>query len=93
MASIATRTEFRSPSYSMSKAAQNMATVQLALVLAPRNITVVALSPGWVRTDMGGTGGEITPEDSVTGLLQVIGGLKPKDSGRFLDWRGEAMAW
>ena len=93
MASIATRTEFRSPSYSMSKAAQNMATVQLALALAPRNILVVALSPGWVRTDMGGTGGEITPEESAAGLLQVIAGLKTQDSGRFLDWRGEPMSW
>ncbi|BCT92337.1 short-chain dehydrogenase [Lysobacter helvus] len=93
MASLATRTEFRSPSYSMSKAAQNMATVQLALALASRNILVVALSPGWVRTDMGGTGGEISPEESAAGLLQVIGGLKAKDSGRFLDWRGEQMAW
>src|SRR6478752_2976620 len=93
MASLSTRNEFRSPSYSMSKVAQNMATVQLALALKPRGIKVVALSPGWVRTDMGGEGGELTPEDSAAGLLETIAGLKPADSGRFLDWRGQPMAW
>ncbi|KGQ20173.1 Short-chain dehydrogenase/reductase SDR [Lysobacter dokdonensis DS-58] len=93
MASFAGRTEFRSPSYSMSKAAQNMATVQLALALKPRGITVVALSPGWVRTDMGGAGGELAPEESAAGLLETIAGLGDADSGRFLDWRGQPMAW
>jgi NAD(P)-dependent dehydrogenase (short-subunit alcohol dehydrogenase family) len=93
MASIATRTEFRSPSYSMSKAAQNMATVQLAKALSARGIAVVALHPGWVRTEMGGASGELTPDESVAGLLQVIDGLRVEDSGRFLDWRGEAVPW
>ena len=93
MASIATRTEFRSPSYSISKAAQNMATVQMAKALAPRGIKVVALSPGWVRTDMGGAEGELTPEDAAEGLLRVIDGLREGDTGRFLDWRGEPMSW
>jgi NAD(P)-dependent dehydrogenase (short-subunit alcohol dehydrogenase family) len=77
----------------MSKAAQNMATVQLAKALAPRGIKVVALSPGWVRTDMGGAEGTLSPEESVEGLLRVIGGLRDQDSGTFLDWRGESMAW
>jgi NAD(P)-dependent dehydrogenase (short-subunit alcohol dehydrogenase family) len=93
MASLATRNEFRSPSYSMSKAAQNMATVQLAFALKPRRIKVVALSPGWVRTDMGGAGGELAPEEAAGGLLETIAGLNDADSGRFLDWRGQPMAW
>jgi NAD(P)-dependent dehydrogenase (short-subunit alcohol dehydrogenase family) len=93
MASMATRTEFRSPSYAMSKAAQNMATVQLAKALAPRGIKVVALNPGWVRTDMGGAEAQLTPEDSAQALLKLIGGLREADSGHFFDWQGEAMAW
>ena len=93
MSAMSTRTEFRSPSYSLSKAAQNMATVQLAFALKPRGITVVALCPGWVQTDMGGDGAQVTPAQSVHGLLQVLDGLSPADSGRFIDWQGTPMAW
>ena len=93
MASLSTRDEFRSPSYCLSKAAQNMATVQLAAALAPRAITVVALSPGWVQTEMGGSGAEISAAQSVSGLLQVLDALTPANSGQFLDWQGRSVAW
>ena len=93
MASLSARTEFRSPSYCISKAAQNMATVLLARALAPRGIKVVALSPGWVQTDMGGEGAEITAAQSAAGLLQVIDALTPAQSGAFLDWQGRELAW
>ena len=93
MSSLSTRTEFRSPSYAMSKAAQNMATVQMAKALAARGIKVVALNPGWVRTDMGGAEGTLTPEESVAGLVRTIDGMRAEDSGRFFDWQGEAVAW
>jgi NAD(P)-dependent dehydrogenase (short-subunit alcohol dehydrogenase family) len=93
MSSMATRSEFRAPSYCISKAAQNMATVLLAKALAPRDIAVVALCPGWVHTDMGGDDAPVEPADSVAGLLRVIEALRAQDSGRFLNWRGEAMAW
>jgi len=93
MSAMSTRTEFRSPSYSLSKAAQNMATVQLAFALKPRGIRVVALCPGWVQTDMGGAGAQITPAQSVSGLLRVLDGLSAEDSGRFFDWQGTPMAW
>jgi NAD(P)-dependent dehydrogenase (short-subunit alcohol dehydrogenase family) len=93
MSSLATRNEFRSPGYCMGKAAQNMATVQLSHALRPRGIVVLALCPGWVQTDMGGAGAQITASQSVEGLLRVIDGAGIDDSGRFIDWRGESMAW
>jgi NAD(P)-dependent dehydrogenase (short-subunit alcohol dehydrogenase family) len=93
MGSLSARTEFRAPSYCISKAAQNMATVLLAKALAPRGIKVVALSPGWVQTDMGGDGAEISAAQSAAGLLQVIAALTPAQSGAFLDWQGQALSW
>jgi len=93
LGSIANTTRFGTPSYDISKAAQNMATALLAAALRERGILVVALHPGWVQTDMGGSGANVTPADSVAGLLRVIGGLKPADSGRFLDWRGQSLPW
>ena len=93
MASLSTRTEFRAPSYCISKAAQNMATLLLAKALAPRDIKVVALSPGWVQTDMGGAGAEIGAAESAAGLLRVIAALTPAQSGAFLDWQGQELSW
>ena len=93
LGSIGGCSRFGTPSYAVTKAAQNMATRQLASALAGRGIVVLALHPGWVRTDMGGEGADITPAESVAGLLRVIDGAGAEDSGRFLDWRGQPLAW
>lgn len=93
LGSIGATTRFGTPSYNMSKAAQNMATVLLAHALRERGIVVVALHPGWVRTDMGGEGASLAPAESAAGLLRAIAGLAPDDSGRFLDWRGRPLPW
>lgn len=93
LGSIAGCSRFGTPSYNIGKAAQNMATVLLAHALAARGIAVVALHPGWVRTEMGGEQATETVEESAAGLLAVIEGLGPGDSGRFLDWRGDALPW
>jgi NAD(P)-dependent dehydrogenase (short-subunit alcohol dehydrogenase family) len=91
--SLARRHEFRTPSYAIGKAAQNMGSVLLARALAPRGIRVVALHPGWVRTDMGGPQATVSTQEAVAALLQVIGSLGPDDSGAFLDWKGQPVPW
>jgi NAD(P)-dependent dehydrogenase (short-subunit alcohol dehydrogenase family) len=93
MGSIGATHEFRSPGYGMSKAALNMATVQLAHALAPQETRVIALHPGWVRTDMGGSQASQVAGDSVRGMLEVIDAITPERSGRFFDWRGESVPW
>ena len=93
MASIASRGEFRAPSYCASKAAQNMLTVQLTQAVAARDIVVLALHPGWVQTEMGGKHATVPTADAVRGLLQVVDGATPAQSGSFLDWRGGALPW
>jgi NAD(P)-dependent dehydrogenase (short-subunit alcohol dehydrogenase family) len=93
LGSIAGLTRFGTPSYNISKAAQNMATALLAKALATRGIIVLALHPGWVQTDMGGNDATLAPAQSVQGLLRVIDGATLQSSGRFFDWRGETMEW
>ena len=54
---VGSLTEFRGVwalAYSISKAALNMYTLNLASRLKNRKIIVSSLTPGWVRTDMGG---------------------------------------
>ncbi|MCY7353740.1 MAG: SDR family oxidoreductase [Lysobacter sp.] len=93
LGSISGLTRFGTPSYNISKAAQNMATVLLKEALSARGIIVLALHPGWVQTDMGGSGATISPEQSAEGLLRVIGGAALADSGQYLDWQGNSLAW
>jgi hypothetical protein len=56
-------------------------------------VIVVALSPGWVKTDMGGEGAPLTAEASVRGLRKVLGGLKRGDSGKFFSHDGSQIPW
>lgn len=93
MGSISDDPDFHSPSYRISKAALNMATRMLAKALEARGIPVIALCPGWVRTDMGGSSAQITPPESVSALLQVIDAATPERSGGFFDRFGKPMPW
>lgn len=78
--------------YRASKAAVNSVLVDASLVLAGKAVCV-AFHPGWVRTDMGGAGADLAPEDSVKDLRRVIAGLSRADNGRFLNHDGSAIVW
>lgn len=80
-------------SYRASKAALNQLTVTLARELEDDGFTCVVMHPGWVRTDMGGSNATLSPEESVAGMITVIQGLTPADSGRFLDYSGKELPW
>ena len=54
--------------YAVSKAALNALTVKMAQALRG-NVKVNAMCPGWVRTDMGGSGAPRSPEDAVDTLV------------------------
>ncbi|MEO6687577.1 MAG: SDR family oxidoreductase [Dokdonella sp.] len=93
LASIAGADSLYSPSYSISKAALNMASKLLSIALADRGIVVIALSPGWVQTDMGGVGATLTPAESIKAMLRVIDGLQFSDTGAFFAHSGKPIAW
>jgi NAD(P)-dependent dehydrogenase (short-subunit alcohol dehydrogenase family) len=77
--------------YRTSKAALNMA-VKSACFEYPK-ATMMVMCPGWVKTDMGGEGASLAVEDSVAGMLKVIDGLRPEDSGSFRDYSGRKVDW
>ncbi|MBI5277603.1 MAG: SDR family oxidoreductase [Burkholderiales bacterium] len=72
--------------YRASKAALNMA-VAAAQHDYPDAI-MVAMSPGWVNTDMGGGGAPMEVERSVVAMRQTIAGLTRKHKGAFLNYDG-----
>lgn len=79
--------------YRSSKTALNMEWNCLAQDLAPRGIICVALHPGWVQTDMGGSTATLTIDQSVPPMVQAIAALKPSDSGRFIQYDGKELPW
>ena len=93
LGSITETKRFGTPSYNISKAALNMATVLMAQALGGREIVVFAISPGWVRTEMGGADAEVAPEDAVAGVLRQADAVQPTDSGRFIGTDGETIPW
>lgn len=81
--------------YSTSKAALNMLTRTMAFDLSRSGITVVAVHPGWVQTEMGGTDATLTPKDSASPLVKMIGDLTLEKTGSFLERDGSPChyAW
>ena len=79
--------------YRASKAAVNKVMQGLASDLQAEGIAVMVVHPGWVRTDMGGPGADISIDESAAGLMQVIDGLSMENSGSFKAWNGQAMPW
>jgi NAD(P)-dependent dehydrogenase (short-subunit alcohol dehydrogenase family) len=89
MGSIADNTSGGGWGYRLSKAALNMATKNLALELGPIGIRCVAVNPGWVQTDMGGSSATMKVEESASRLIRIIDELTPEESGSFLDNDGK----
>lgn len=79
--------------YRSSKAALNAVLKSLSIDLRPRGIRVLILHPGWVKTDMGGPGALITPQESVTALRRLIDAGGDELSGRFLNYDGAELPW
>jgi NAD(P)-dependent dehydrogenase (short-subunit alcohol dehydrogenase family) len=67
--------------------------MNLAHDLEPRDIAVILLHPGYVRTDMTGHTGHMDADESAAGLIEQMDRLTIKDSGSFWHANGEALQW
>jgi NAD(P)-dependent dehydrogenase (short-subunit alcohol dehydrogenase family) len=79
--------------YRVSKAGLNMGLRTAAHTLAEKGITLLALHPGWVKTDMGGEAAPVLPADSAAGLYRVITTAGPSKELRFFDFEGKTLPW
>ena len=79
--------------YRMSKAAANMAGVNLAHDLRARAIAVILLHPGYVRTGMTGGNGHIDAPEAAGGLIKRLDDLTLETSGTFWHGEGHELPW
>ncbi len=79
--------------YQCSKAALNMLTKQASIDLAPFGVTVTSVSPGWVRTDMGGKEAKYSVEESVGSMLRHLENAGPDLNGKFIGEDGNEIPW
>mmetsp|Transcript_28320 Transcript_28320/g.58000 ORF Transcript_28320/g.58000 Transcript_28320/m.58000 type:complete len:292 (+) Transcript_28320:97-972(+) len=87
-------------SYRLSKAALNMATVNLSLELKRSGVWVIALHPGTTDTDLSKPFQKnvkpeklFTPEFSVSSMLDVVDGLDESKTGSFFAYDGQEVPW
>jgi NAD(P)-dependent dehydrogenase (short-subunit alcohol dehydrogenase family) len=92
MGSIGLRSGANGGLYRASKAALNSIIKDASIVLGRRAICI-AFHPGWVRTDMGGAGADLTPEQSVGDMRRTLAALTAADNGRFFNHDGTELAW
>ncbi|MEM9218797.1 MAG: SDR family NAD(P)-dependent oxidoreductase [Cyanobacteria bacterium P01_F01_bin.150] len=73
------------PSYCLSKLALNGATIMLAQAFGAKGISVNAMCPGWVRTDMGGASAPRSPEQGADTVIWLATEAPHSETGKF--WR------
>lgn len=79
--------------YRVSKTALNQVTRCLAADLAVEGFICVALSPGWLRTRMGGALAHDTPQAAAREIMALVNRIGPAENGAFLDRKGERLPW
>ena len=79
--------------YAASKAAMGRLMRGVAMDLRERGIVIGIVHPGYVQTDMGGPGADITPEESARGIRALAADWTLERSGDFYKWNGEPHAW
>ena len=79
--------------YCVSKTALNMLSLTESFDLKGDHVCVVALDPGWVRTDLGGPNAHLAPEESAHPCADLILGLTLVQTGKFLHYSGSQIAY
>ena len=70
-----------------------MVTLKQSQVLRPLGVSVISLHPGWVRSEMGGSGADLDPAESAAGIVALVDKLTIDDTGSFFKWDGTIHQW
>ncbi|BCS19626.1 SDR family oxidoreductase [Aspergillus puulaauensis] len=89
------------PSYKVTKAALNMLTVLYADELKDEGFTVFCVSPGWLKTDLGGENADLPVETGVKSVLKILSSAGREANGQFFNievsgwdkYQGEKVPW
>lgn len=79
--------------YKASKAALNSMINSFVVELQRPDLCVLAMHPGWVKTEMGGENAEIDVLTSTRGMLEQIKAQSGNAGLRFINYKGEALIW
>jgi NAD(P)-dependent dehydrogenase (short-subunit alcohol dehydrogenase family) len=91
--SISTCWRDREYAYCMSKAALNMQSAILQNRVKPQGVKVLAIHPGWMRTEMGGPDAELDPAETARVLVATIDANRALERPIYIDYRGQPMSW
>ncbi|KAK8084690.1 hypothetical protein PG997_005961 [Apiospora hydei] len=79
------------PAYKITKAALNMLTLQWGMEYRDKGFTIFGVSPGWCKTDMGGEGANLEPEQGAEAAMKVIDAAGKEEVGRMVNIRLEGF--
>jgi len=79
--------------YSMSKAALNMQSRILQNYLKPHGFKILAVHPGWMQTDMGGSDAPIHPDEVAEGIFNLAVKNWNLDDEIYMDYQAQPLRW
>jgi NAD(P)-dependent dehydrogenase (short-subunit alcohol dehydrogenase family) len=93
MGSIEENTSGGMELYRASKSALNSMIKSLAVEIDGKDVTFIAMHPGWVKTDMGGASAPLDVATSVRGIADQLEKRAGKGGLAFIDYKGEELPW
>lgn len=83
--------------YRASKVALNMLARGIWASHRERDLTMLLIHPGWVKTEMGTLGGTVSAEmelePSVRGVADIVERHRGSGDNLYVDWQDQPLAW